>query len=167
MARSSRATSTRSMPRRRSNPRGTGARTLAIACAALAAALMAPASGQAPAGAAAADAPAATAASSTTLKVCADPNNLPSSDKAGAGYENKIAEALARDLRPEGRVHLLSAGHGLRAPDAARAGRCHAGVQVRRDHRRAEGLRARGHHASLHALDLRAGVYRTNPSFAA
>jgi len=33
-----------------------------------------------------------------TLKVCADPNNLPQSDDSGAGYENKLAEALARDL---------------------------------------------------------------------
>ena len=32
------------------------------------------------------------------LKVCADPDNLPQSDRSGAGYENKIAEALARDL---------------------------------------------------------------------
>ena len=32
------------------------------------------------------------------LKVCADPNNLPQSDQNGAGYENAIAEALARDL---------------------------------------------------------------------
>ena len=34
----------------------------------------------------------------TSLKVCADPDNLPQSDRSGAGYENKIAEALARDL---------------------------------------------------------------------
>jgi quinoprotein dehydrogenase-associated probable ABC transporter substrate-binding protein len=32
------------------------------------------------------------------LRVCADPDNLPQSDKSGAGYENKLAEALARDL---------------------------------------------------------------------
>jgi quinoprotein dehydrogenase-associated probable ABC transporter substrate-binding protein len=32
------------------------------------------------------------------LKVCADPNNLPQSDRAGEGYENKLAEALAKDL---------------------------------------------------------------------
>src|SRR5262245_51534003 len=32
------------------------------------------------------------------LKVCADPDNLPQSDRSGAGYENKLAEALARDL---------------------------------------------------------------------
>jgi quinoprotein dehydrogenase-associated probable ABC transporter substrate-binding protein len=35
---------------------------------------------------------------SAALKVCADPNNLPQSDKNGAGYENKLVEALARDL---------------------------------------------------------------------
>ncbi|MEP7242635.1 MAG: quinoprotein dehydrogenase-associated putative ABC transporter substrate-binding protein [Gammaproteobacteria bacterium] len=35
---------------------------------------------------------------SPTLKVCADPNSLPQSNQAGAGYENKLAEALARDL---------------------------------------------------------------------
>jgi quinoprotein dehydrogenase-associated probable ABC transporter substrate-binding protein len=34
----------------------------------------------------------------TTLRVCADPNNLPQSDKEGAGYENKLAEALGKDL---------------------------------------------------------------------
>jgi len=32
------------------------------------------------------------------LRVCADPNNLPQSDESGAGYENKLAQALARDL---------------------------------------------------------------------
>jgi quinoprotein dehydrogenase-associated probable ABC transporter substrate-binding protein len=34
----------------------------------------------------------------TVLRVCADPNNMPQSDKDGAGYENKLAEALAKDL---------------------------------------------------------------------
>jgi quinoprotein dehydrogenase-associated probable ABC transporter substrate-binding protein len=33
------------------------------------------------------------------LKVCADPANLPLSNEKGEGYENKIAEALARDLK--------------------------------------------------------------------
>lgn len=37
-------------------------------------------------------------AQDAALKVCADPNNLPQSDNSGAGYENKLAEALARDL---------------------------------------------------------------------
>jgi len=33
-----------------------------------------------------------------TLRVCADPNNLPYSNRAGQGFENKIAERVARDL---------------------------------------------------------------------
>jgi quinoprotein dehydrogenase-associated probable ABC transporter substrate-binding protein len=33
------------------------------------------------------------------LKVCADPSNLPLSNSKGEGYENKIAEALAHDLK--------------------------------------------------------------------
>ena len=30
-----------------------------------------------------------------TLRVCADPNNLPFSNRAGEGFENRIAELLA------------------------------------------------------------------------
>jgi quinoprotein dehydrogenase-associated probable ABC transporter substrate-binding protein len=47
-------------------------------------------------------APAREAAASTpggTLRVCADPSNLPLSNDKGEGYENKIAEALAADLK--------------------------------------------------------------------
>lgn len=32
------------------------------------------------------------------LRVCADPNNLPFSDDHGRGFENKLAELVARDL---------------------------------------------------------------------
>src|SRR4051794_25863890 len=32
------------------------------------------------------------------LRVCADPNNLPFSNEKQQGFENKIAEVLARDL---------------------------------------------------------------------
>ena len=35
---------------------------------------------------------------SVRLRVCADPDNLPLSNARGEGYENKIAEQLARDL---------------------------------------------------------------------
>ena len=42
---------------------------------------------------------AAEAASRTALRVCQDPNNLPFSNVAGQGFENKIAEVLARDLK--------------------------------------------------------------------
>ena len=34
----------------------------------------------------------------TALRVCADPNNLPFSNDRGEGFENRIAELLARDL---------------------------------------------------------------------
>jgi quinoprotein dehydrogenase-associated probable ABC transporter substrate-binding protein len=34
----------------------------------------------------------------SVLRVCADPNNLPFSNRAGQGFENKIAEVLAKDL---------------------------------------------------------------------
>jgi len=39
----------------------------------------------------------ATRAAETTLKVCADPNNPPFSQKDGKGFENKIAEMIAED----------------------------------------------------------------------
>ena len=35
---------------------------------------------------------------SSTLRVCADPNNLPFSNEKGEGFENRLAELLARDL---------------------------------------------------------------------
>jgi mxaJ protein len=34
----------------------------------------------------------------TELRVCADPDNLPFSNKSGEGFENKIAEVIGRDL---------------------------------------------------------------------
>jgi mxaJ protein len=40
----------------------------------------------------------AAAADAAVLRVCADPNNLPFSDRAGRGFENKIVELIARDL---------------------------------------------------------------------
>ena len=36
--------------------------------------------------------------SRSTLRVCADPNNLPFSDRRGAGFENELAKMLAADL---------------------------------------------------------------------
>lgn len=45
-----------------------------------------------------ATAPAASGAPPKELRVCADPNNLPFSNKAGEGFENAIAKLVARDL---------------------------------------------------------------------
>jgi quinoprotein dehydrogenase-associated probable ABC transporter substrate-binding protein len=44
------------------------------------------------------DAGAAHAENDSVLRVCADPNNLPLSNRRGEGYENRIADELARDL---------------------------------------------------------------------
>jgi mxaJ protein len=43
-------------------------------------------------------APARAAAPARILVVCADPNNLPFSNRAGEGFENKLVELLARDM---------------------------------------------------------------------
>jgi mxaJ protein len=40
----------------------------------------------------------ARAAAAPALRVCADPNNLPFSDSARAGFENQIASLIARDM---------------------------------------------------------------------
>ena len=39
------------------------------------------------------------AAAAAPLRVCSDPNNLPFSNRAGEGFENKLAELLAADLQ--------------------------------------------------------------------
>ena len=36
--------------------------------------------------------------SAAPLRVCADPNNLPFSNERGEGFENRIAELVAREL---------------------------------------------------------------------
>ena len=114
MDRSNPAIFIRSMHRKSS---ASGLRVAAVGVASLAAALIAPAFGQAP--------PAAPpAAPADVLKVCADPNNMPLSDKSGAGYENKIADALARDLKRKVEYTYFPQGMGfvrqtLRARDDA------------------------------------------------
>jgi mxaJ protein len=46
-------------------------------------------------------APERAAAWPRVLRVCADPNNLPFSDSAGRGFENRLAELIADDLGAE------------------------------------------------------------------
>src|SRR5579864_7176581 len=45
-----------------------------------------------------ADAPPPAAVADNVLRVCADPNNMPLSNRNGEGYENRVAELLAREL---------------------------------------------------------------------
>jgi mxaJ protein len=65
----------------------------------------------------------ATPAAARELRVCADPNNLPFSNAAGQGFENRIATILARDLGAE----LTYAWHAQRrgfVRETLRAGLC-------------------------------------------
>ena len=48
------------------------------------------------------------AAQAGTLRVCADPNNLPFSNRAGEGFEDKIAALVARDLHMAGVTHAYA-----------------------------------------------------------
>ncbi len=55
-----------------------------------------------------------------SFAVCSDPANLPFSNQAQQGFENKIAELVAGRAEDTARIHLVSAGDWLRAPDPVR-----------------------------------------------
>ena len=86
-----------------------------------------------------------------TFRVCADPRNLPFSDEAGEGFENKLAELFARKLGEPASYTYYPAGHRLRAQHAE----CPA---LRCDHGRGGRRRPRADHQSLLPHDLCAGV---------
>jgi mxaJ protein len=53
------------------------------------------------------------AAASPALKVCADPDNLPFSNRQAQGFDNRIAELLARDLGRKVEFVWQRAGRGF------------------------------------------------------
>jgi mxaJ protein len=57
------------------------------------------------------------------LRVCADPNNLPFSNRRLEGFENKIAESLARELNAEIEYAWRPQRRGF-IRDTLKAGRC-------------------------------------------
>ena len=57
------------------------------------------------------------------LRVCADPNNLPFSDSAGRGFENRLAELIAADLGAEVRYTWWAQRRGF-VRNTLRAGTC-------------------------------------------
>ena len=57
------------------------------------------------------------------LRVCADPNNLPFSNERGEGFENRIAELLAADMRAELRYTWWAQRRGF-FRNTLRAGAC-------------------------------------------
>jgi mxaJ protein len=56
------------------------------------------------------------AAHASALRVCADPSNLPFSNRAGQGFEDKIANLMARDLHQRKVVHVY-APHNEKLPE--------------------------------------------------
>ena len=72
--------------------------------------------------------------------MCADPDNLPFSNARGEGYENKIAEQLARDLGRQLEYTFFPQRMGFVRNTLRQKDDANAAVQVRRDHRRAQGL---------------------------
>ena len=63
------------------------------------------------------------------LRVCADPNNLPFSNARGEGFENKIAELLAADMRAELRYTWWAQRRGF-FRNTLRAGECDVVIGV-------------------------------------
>jgi mxaJ protein len=57
------------------------------------------------------------------LRVCADPNNLPFSDTAGRGFENRLAELVAADIGAEVRYTWWAQRRGF-VRNTLRAGAC-------------------------------------------
>ena len=47
------------------------------------------------------------------IRVCADPDNMPSSNDKGEGYENKIAELIAKELKSKLELRLVPHPAGL------------------------------------------------------
>jgi len=56
---------------------------------------------------------AALSAPAATLKICADPQNLPFSNRQQQGFENKIAKLLARDLNADVTFEWQRMGRGF------------------------------------------------------
>ena len=63
------------------------------------------------------------AAPPKVLRVCADPNNLPFSNDAGEGFENRLAELIAREMRATVEYTWWAQRRGF-ARNTLRAGTC-------------------------------------------
>ena len=72
------------------------------------------------------------AASAAELRVCADPDAMPSSDRQQRGYDNKIAEVVARDLHARLVYAWQRNGRGF-VRDILNKGKCDVVVGVPTD----------------------------------
>jgi mxaJ protein len=64
-----------------------------------------------------------TSASARELRVCADPNNLPFSNQAQAGFENRIVELVAKELGASVRYEWWAQRRG-NVRETLKAGKC-------------------------------------------
>jgi mxaJ protein len=71
----------------------------------------------------------ANATAARELRVCADPNNLPFSNRAGQGFENRIAELVARDMGATVRYTWWPQRRGF-FRETLRAGKCDVVIGV-------------------------------------
>jgi mxaJ protein len=101
-------------------------------------------------------------ASPAALRVCSDPNNLPFSNQSGAGFENKIAELLARDLgRPL--VYLWAPQRRGFLRNTLLAGRCDVVMGIPAQYGRV--LPTRAYYRSSYAFVTRADRHLRVRSF--
>jgi mxaJ protein len=63
------------------------------------------------------------ASAAPPLRVCADPNNLPFSNQRGEGFENRIAELLARELGTKVNYYWFAQRRGF-VRNTLNAGKC-------------------------------------------
>ncbi|GJG89639.1 amino acid ABC transporter substrate-binding protein [Gemmatimonadetes bacterium T265] len=96
------------------------------------------------------------AAGPGVLRVCADPNNLPFSDRRGAGFENRIAAELARGLGRRLAYYWWPERRGF-ARNTVSAGRCDLVVGVPAGY--GFTLNTRPYYRSTYALVTRAERY--------
>src|SRR5690348_7020502 len=84
---------------------------------------------------------AAGGAQARELRVCADPDNLPLSDAGGGGFENRIAELVAKDLGAALRYEWMPLRRGF-VRKTLGAGSCDLFIGVPKDFERVATTRA-------------------------
>jgi mxaJ protein len=97
---------------------------------------------------------AAAAADPAPLRVCADPNNLPFSNQAEQGFENRIAEALAAELGTQVEYTWWAQRRGF-IRNTLREGRCDLVIGVPAGFEQA--LTTRPYYRSRYVFVTRAG----------
>lgn len=91
----------------------------------------------------------------SALRVCADPNNLPFSNRNGDGFENRIAELLASELGVPVRYTWFPQATGF-IRNTLRAGKCDLVVGISAGHEMLKSTAA--YYRSTYALVARPGA---------